>query len=268
MKAVLIGAGRLATNLGQALVRSGHEVVCVVSRSERSASALGRLLQCPYCTAVADMPSSAGIYIVSVSDDALPSVAASLPPLPDALVVHTAGSLPLQVFEGTSVVRGGVFYPMQTFSKEVVADFSAIPCFIETSRPSDLCLLERFSLTLSRKVYPLSSERRRYLHLAAVFACNFSNYCYAMADRLLTDNGLPFDVMLPLIDQTARKVHSVAPVEGLTGPAARDDRAVMEAQAALLDAYPGYQDIYRKMSLGIRHTVQQNRQQKEKRKND
>ena len=256
MRIVLIGAGRLAVNLGRALLRKGHEVTYVLGRSKETTSALAAMLQCPCSTNMADMPIDADMYMVCVNDEALPAVVASMPPL-SALVVHTAGSLSMQVFEGTSLSRYGIFYPMQTFSKEVAADFSDIPCFIEASDKSDLNLLESFSRTLTHRVFRLSSEKRRYLHLAAVFACNFSNYCYAVAGQLLAENGLPFDVMLPLIDQTARKVHSIAPLEAQTGPAARGDKAVMEAQAALLDNHPALKEIYRLMSNGIQSVVQQ-----------
>ena len=256
MRIVLIGAGRLAVNLGRALLRSGHEVVYVLGRSEDTTSALADMLQCPCSTNMAGIPLDADMYMVCVNDESLPDVVASLPPLP-ALVVHTAGSLSLQVFEGTSLSRYGILYPMQPFSKEVAADFSDIPCFIEASDESDLDLLESFSQTLTHRVFRLSSEKRRHLHLAAVFAGNFSNYCYAVAGQLLAENGLPFDVMLPLIDQTARKVHSMTPVEAQTGPAARGDKAVMEAQAALLANHPELKELYLLMSSGIRCAVQQ-----------
>lgn len=256
MRIVLIGAGRLAVNLGRALLRNRHEVIYVMGRSEDSTSALGRMLQCPCSTKMADMPLDADIYMVCVNDESLPGVVASLPPL-SALVVHTAGSLSMQVFEGTAISRYGIFYPMQTFSKEVTTDFSDIPCFIEASGESDLNLLESFAQTLTHRVFRLSSEKRRHLHLAAVFACNFSNYCYAVAGQLLAENGLPFDVMLPLIDQTARKVHSMSPIEAQTGPAARGDKAVMDAQAALLDKHPALKEIYQLMSSGIQCAMQQ-----------
>ena len=251
MKIVLIGAGRLATCLGRALLQADHEVTGVLSRSDSSASALGSLLHTSWYTRVGDMPQDADLYILSVTDDAVPAVAASLPSLPQALVVHTAGSLSLDVFKGTSVEHGGIFYPMQTFSKEAVPDFSSIPCFIETVLPDDLKRLECFAGTLSRRVFPLSSEKRRFLHLAAVFASNFSNHCYAVAERLLSENGIPFDVMLPLIDQTACKVHSVSPLAGQTGPAARNDTTVMKAQEKLLESHPEWQEIYRLMSRDI-----------------
>jgi predicted short-subunit dehydrogenase-like oxidoreductase (DUF2520 family) len=124
---------------------------------------------------------------------------------------------------------------MQTFSKERQADFSVIPLFLEADGPETMATLQVLAGSISQRIYELTTDERKYLHLAAVFACNFANHCYTLAADVLAQKGLPFDVMLPLIDETARKVHELHPVDAQTGPAVRGDQNVMDAQKALLD---------------------------------
>jgi predicted short-subunit dehydrogenase-like oxidoreductase (DUF2520 family) len=152
--------------------------------------------------------------------------------------------MPLSVFDGYTQ-HGGVLYPMQTFSMEREVDFRAIPLFIEGADAR----IRQLAESISEHVYELSSDDRKYLHLAAVFACNFANHCYTLAAEVLEKKGLPFDVMLPLVDETARKVHELHPKEAQTGPAIRGDKNVMAAQAALLDSR--MQAIYNLMSESI-----------------
>ena len=143
--------------------------------------------------------------------------------------------------------RRGVLYPMQTFSKVRPVDFSEVSVFIESA--TDSALLESLAQSISRHVYHLDSEGRKHLHLAAVFACNFTNHCYDLSASLLQRYGIPFEVMLPLIDETARKVHNLTPREAQTGPAVRYDTSVIERQEALLTG--SERDIYRLMSQSI-----------------
>ena len=158
--------------------------------------------------------------------------------------------MPMSLWEGLAS-RYGVFYPMQTFSKEREADFSEISIFIEANSDSALSLLQQLARSISPKIYHLTTEERKYLHLAAVFACNFVNHCYALSADILAQHGLPFDVMLPLIDETARKVHELSPQQAQTGPAVRCDQNVMDMQAALLADQPLMEELYRKLSLSI-----------------
>jgi len=233
MKIALIGRGRLATNLQRALLAAGHDVASVNSRT------------------LSDLPSSADIYIIAVKDSALVDViAASTAVVANGIFVHTAGSMSLSLFEGRTS-RYGVFYPMQTFSKERAVDFSEIPIFLEASDDATLAVLRTLASSITRSVFELSSEERQYLHLAAVFACNFPNHCYAMAAEILEEHGLPFDVMLPLIDETARKVHELHPRQAQTGPAVRYDENVIHHQAELLAAHPQMKDLYEHLSQSI-----------------
>lgn len=156
----------------------------------------------------------------------------------------------MSVFEGR-FMHYGVLYPMQTLSKYKDVEFSEIPFFVEGNSERALQLARALAESISEYVYNCSSEQRRHLHLAAVFACNFVNHCYALSARLLEKQGIPFDVMLPLIDETARKVHVLSPIEAQTGPAVRYDENVIRMQADLLSDEPELRELYLKMSESI-----------------
>ena len=236
MTVVWIGRGRLATNLLPALQQAGHEVVNINSRT------------------LEGLPLEADVFIVAVKDSALEEVIRrATKGREQQLFVHTAGSMPMSLFEGYTS-RYGVFYPMQTFSKERLVDFAEIPLFIEGDDPA----IRQLAESISRRVYELSTEARKYLHLSAVFACNFVNHCYALSAALLEQHGLPFDVMLPLIDETARKVHELHPHDAQTGPAVRYDENVIRMQTALLADNPELQQIYELLSLDIHRKASKN----------
>ncbi len=217
----------MATHMGKALLKAGHKVVSVNSRT------------------LAELPQDADVYIIAVKDSALQEVISKVTKGREGqLFLHTAGSMPLSVFEGYAD-NAGVLYPMQTFSMDREVDFREIPLFIEGADPRIRAVAE----SLSAHVYELSTADRKYLHLAAVFACNFANHCYTLAADVLQKKGLPFDVMLPLVDETARKVHELHPTEAQTGPAVRGDQNVMQAQTALLDGKA--KEIYELLSQSI-----------------
>ena len=248
---VFIGAGNLATNLAKALYRKGFPIVQVYSRTEESARSLAAMVEADYTTRLEDISWDARLYIVSLKDAAftelVPRIVAGKE---GALMVHTAGSIPMNIWKGHTE-RYGVFYPMQTFSKHREVDFREVPFFIEAATPEDVTLLKAIAFTLSEKVYEITSEQRKSLHLAAVFVCNFTNHMYSLAAGLLEKYHLPFDVMLPLIDETARKVHELAPREAQTGPAVRYDQNVINDHVAMLGDYPDLQEIYQLLSKSI-----------------
>lgn len=249
MKVVLVGAGNLATNLAVALQQAGHTIMQVFSRTHSSAEALAQRVGVTAVTDLHQLAQDADIYIVSITDSALPLLDYSAFP-PHALVVHTAGSIPMDVIP---LPHRGVLYPMQTFSRQRIVDFADIPLFVEAATDEDTQRLFDFALTLNNnKVYRLSSADRLYLHLAAVFCSNFVNHCYAMSEDILRQHGgLPFSVMLPLIDEVAAKVHSVGPHEAQTGPAIRHDENVIRHHLDLLADNPELQEIYSIMSNHI-----------------
>lgn len=248
---VFVGAGNLATNLAKALYRKGFRIMQVYSRTEESARALAETIETTYTTDLQQLADNAQLYIVSLKDTAfvelLPQITSRKA---DALFVHTAGSIPMNLWEGYAK-RYGVFYPMQTFSKQREVSFREIPFFIEAASAEDTEMLKTIAATLSDKVYEATSEQRKSLHLAAVFTCNFTNHMYALAADLLEKYNLPFDAMLPLIDETARKVHELSPRDAQTGPAMRYDENVIRKHLAMLDDDPAVQDIYKLISKSI-----------------
>lgn len=246
-----IGAGNLATNLAKALYKHGFRIVQVYSRTEEAARILAEAVGADYTIDLQDVTTDAQLYIVSLKDSAfvelLPQIASGKS---DALLVHTAGSIPMNVWKGYAK-RYGVLYPMQTFSKQREVNFQDVPFFIEAATSEDGGLLKAIASTLSDKVYEATTEQRKYLHLAAVFVCNFTNHMYDIASGLLEKHHLPFEVMLPLIDETARKVHELSPHEAQTGPAIRYDENVINKHLELLSDIPDLQEIYKLMSKSI-----------------
>lgn len=256
MKIVMIGAGNVATHLGKAFKESGFDVAQVWSRTKVSAMQLASALGCAATNDISQVCADADLYVVSVKDDALPAIVSELcPSRRKSMFVHTAGSVPMSCFEDYAK-RYGVLYPMQTFTKDKKLDFRQIPIFLEASDNAVYGALQKIADSVSDHVYKLDGEGRKWLHLSAVFACNFSNFCYAVASRLLQRNGIPFDVMLPLVDETARKAHVMNPVDAQTGPASRHDHKVMERQMEMLRDDKILSEIYRLMSEGIERNAE------------
>jgi predicted short-subunit dehydrogenase-like oxidoreductase (DUF2520 family) len=250
-KVVFIGAGNLATNLGQALVKANVAVTQVYSRTFTSARLLGDILATNYTNELNEVIPDADLYIVSIKDDALMRRVKDITLIsPKSIFVHTAGSIRMDIFEGC-IAKYGVFYPMQTFSKEREVDFQQIPIFLEANSDEVFLSLEHLAKRLTQRVYKADSLQRKYLHLSAVFACNFVNHMYAISAELLEKHNLPFEVMLPLIDETARKVHTISPSEAQTGPAVRYDQKVIAMQKELLADDQNLQELYMCMSQRI-----------------
>lgn len=252
MEIVFVGAGRLATNLARALHEGGHRITAVYSRTQASAAALCSVVGGFPTDSIESLPLSADAFILALKDSVLADIIPQLAKGREGqMFFHTAGSIPLSVFEGCNLVHYGVLYPMQTFSKERQVDFTHVPFFIEGNDSETKQLGKSIASSVSDNVRELSSEGRRRLHLAAVFACNFSNHCYALSAEILKDYDVPFSVMLPLIAETAEKVKTLAPREAQTGPAVRFDENVIASQSALLTDRPLMQEIYDLMSKSI-----------------
>lgn len=247
-RVIFIGAGNLATNLSLEMSSRGFEILQVYSYTLQSAQQLGEQLGCNYTNNLQEVRTNADLYIFSVKDAVLASVLEQMP-ANEGLWVHTAGSVPMSIFENHTE-RYGVFYPLQTFSKSRRPDFTNIPFFIEANKESDHQQLMEAASKLSPKVYAASSVQRKHLHLAAVFACNFTNHMYAIAAKLVEDKGLPFEALEPLIAETATKIQTMAPIDAQTGPAIRYDENVMNNHLALLDD-ESLRTIYKDISQSI-----------------
>ena len=212
-RTVLIGRGNVASHLEEALLNAGHQVISVGGRNRTQS-----------------IPTDADLYVIAVTDSAIASVAAEIGEV-KGLVVHMAGSVPMSVLPQQN---RGVLYPLQTFTK---------------GRPVDM---RQVAQGISNKVNEMDSERRRYLHLAAVFCCNFTNHMYRLTEKMLSQHDIPFSVMLPLIDETANKVHSLSPGQAQTGPAVRWNQEVMAAQMELLER-DDLRQLYQIISQSIHH---------------
>lgn len=174
----------------------------------------------------------ADITIISVTDDAIAEVSGQLP-FENQLVVHTSGSMGLDALNSKN--RKGVFYPLQTFSKSKEIDFKAVPVCLETEHESDYTILETAAKSVSDKVFKINSEQRQSLHIAAVFSCNFVNHLYQLGKEICDENQVPFEILFPLIQETADKIKTLSPLEAQTGPAKRNDRKTIEKHLSALD---------------------------------
>ncbi|MCD7711092.1 MAG: DUF2520 domain-containing protein [Porphyromonadaceae bacterium] len=255
---VFIGAGNLATRLAVAWQQAGHDIRQVYSRTEASAQALASRLGCAATTRTEELCRDADTYLFAVSDKALEPLIDEVPAGDTALYLHTAGSMPMELLH-KRFRQYGVCYPLQTLSKERTLSFDDIPLFIEGSSPEVTTDIRLLAQSISRQVMEATSEQRRYLHLAAVFACNFPNHLYAIAAEVMKKADLPFNLLLPLIGETAAKIKALAPIDAQTGPAVRFDDNVMQKQIALLDD-PDEKEIYRLLSRHI-HLFATTRQQ-------
>ena len=248
MKVVCIGAGNVATHLARALFRAGYVVVQVVSRTEEHAQRLAQAVNAQWTTDFARI-EAADLYIYSVSDAALEE-AIRRNPRTEGLHVHTAGSMPLALFDGLKS-RCGVLYPLQTFSKEKPVDFGEVPLFVEAADSDDRDTLKKLGAAIGCKTLEADSAQRQQLHLAAVFACNFTNHLFAIAADLLGEANLPFEVLRPLIRETLDKTATLSPREAQTGPAIRKDDNVMQKHLSKLSDHPQWQEIYQLLSESI-----------------
>ena len=250
MELVFVGAGRVATHLAKALSKGGHRILAVYSRTMTSAVMLADAVGAKATDSIAELPLEADAYILSVKDSVLQEVISRLRQgREEQVFLHTAGSMSMTIFGAHQ--HCGVLYPMQTFSKEKSVDFSRVHIFIEGSDEMSVNVARQIAGTLTCHVCELSSDERRYLHLAAVFACNFANHCYALSAKVLEAHGMSFESMLPLIEETAQKVETMHPRDAQTGPAVRRDVNVMEKQRNLLADNQQMQQIYELMSKSI-----------------
>jgi predicted short-subunit dehydrogenase-like oxidoreductase (DUF2520 family) len=232
MKVIFIGAGNLATRLSLEMKRVGFTIVQVFSHTQEHAALLAEKLGCAWTTTIEDVRDDAELYVFSLKDSVLTDIIAHIKPN-QGIWIHTAGSMPMDVFAGFSN-RYGVLYPLQTFSKQRTVDFSIVPIFLESNSEEVAEKLKKIAFSISSSVYFLSSEKRKYLHLAAVYACNFTNHIYSEAFKLLASQEIPTEVLLPLIDETAAKIHAMTPAEAQTGPAIRYDENVINKHLAML----------------------------------
>jgi predicted short-subunit dehydrogenase-like oxidoreductase (DUF2520 family) len=244
-----IGAGNLATQLSKAFKNKGFRVTQIYSRTEQSAKKLADLLNVNYTNSIREIDKNADIYFVALKDEIVHEVLAQIN-FENKLVVHCSGSLSLSGFERYSE-NIGVFYPLQTFSKTRDVDFSEIPIFVESNSNKNEKLLLQIAGEISDSVSLLNSEKRKMLHISAVFACNFVNHFYTIAADILKSENIPFEVLKPLILETAKKVQEMEPEGAQTGPAIRFDEKIMNSHLNELNEFGDYQQLYKLISKSI-----------------
>ena len=250
---IVVGSGNVAEAIALACKECPTlNLRQVVARNRQRTEQIAEIVKCDICNDL-EKAADADIYIIAVSDSAVEQVAHSLRRKAESIVVHTAGSIGMEALGGQQC---GVLYPFQTFTKGRRVDFSQIPLFVEGSDPETTAQIEQLARKLSQRVWHATSECRRDIHLTGVLACNFVNALYAMAaDHLMERQGLPFDVLRPLIEETARKaIDSTHPAMVQTGPAVRGDVAVSQRHQQMLSANERKQMIYKLLTEYIWET--------------
>lgn len=228
MQTVIIGSGNVAYHLAKAFVQNGISLAQIFGRNEKELDKISEELNIPNSTTNL---VEADLYIICVSDGSIGAVS-KLITKRDSLVAHTSGSLPKEILEGE--YKKSSFYPLQTFSKTKDLDYKKIPFFIETENEEDQKILTDLASKISDNVMESTHEKRKYIHLTAVFACNFVNHLFARAKEISDAQEIPFDYFLPLINETVQKINEIDPKSAQTGPAVRNDQRVLELHEQLL----------------------------------
>lgn len=249
MRITIIGSGNAATHLATAFKNAGHAIVQVYSRDMQKASLLAYHVKAQAIDALNQINPGTDLFVIAIKDDAIEPIAAELAKY-NKLIVHTSGATGLKILQKYTQ-NAGVFYPLQTFSKTRELNFNTVPLCIEGADEKIASTLNELAYTVSQNVYRVNSEQRKTLHLAAVFACNFPNYLYHVSQQLLAEKQLPFDLLRPLILETAEKVQEYLPASVQTGPAVRNDEKTMASHLEQLQQNPDLQEIYRRLSQGI-----------------
>ncbi len=249
MRITLVGSGNVATHLAAAFKNAGHSIMQVYSRDMQNAALLAYHVKADAIDDLQNINPDTDLFVIAVKDDAIGPVAEQLA-IYKKLMVHTSGAADLFTLLAFAD-NVGVFYPLQTFSKTKELDFRNTPLCIEGNGDEITKQLQELAQTISNKVYLIDSPKRKTLHLAAVFACNFPNYLYNIAQQLLAKQGIDFELISPLIQETAEKVQFNLPANVQTGPAIRNDETTMAEHIKLLQDEPHLQHLYELLSQGI-----------------
>lgn len=247
IKITLIGSGNVAQHLIKAFDKSeAIEIVQVFSRKKET---LASLVDFDKITDDFQDLKEADLYIIAVTDNAINEVSAQLP-FNNQLVVHTSGTASIDILDAKN--RKGVFYPLQTFSKKKEVDFSIIPICLEAENTFDFRVLDTVAKSISKAVFPINSEQRKALHVAAVFVNNFTNHLYQIGQEICEENQVPFEILKPLIQETADKINTLNPIDAQTGPAKRNDSTTIDAHLEYL-TNENQKNIYKILTQSIQN---------------
>lgn len=241
MNVVIIGTGNVGTVLSRLIRRSGHTILQIYGRNFEMASSLANESGAVPVTDLKLIDTHADIYIIAVADQAVASVSGSLKPI-NGLLVHTAGAVSMDILKDRSE-NYGILYPLQSLRKEIDR-IPAIPFLVEANSEKNIELLQAFANTLSDRVSIVNEKERAQLHLGAVLINNFVNHLYTIARSHCEKVGVSFELLLPLISETAQRVEQFSPDLLQTGPAIRNDKSTIEKHLSLLESDPRLRDMY------------------------
>jgi predicted short-subunit dehydrogenase-like oxidoreductase (DUF2520 family) len=244
-----IGAGKLAGALCMELYNAGYKIRTIISENGKSAAALAQKCKAKWSTELI-IPEEIEFLIVAVPDHNLKLVLNEVVCSDDILIVHTAGSIGLDIFN-ERFKNTGVMYPLQTFSEGRKMIFKEIPFFIEASNPHTRLMLESIANQIGKSVYYTNSASRRMLHLAGVFVNNFTNLMLTEGKEIAVRAGFSFEELVPLLNETIKKAVEIGPENAQTGPAVRNDLNTIEKHLELLSFSPELRNLYREMSNSI-----------------
>ncbi|WP_332021404.1 Rossmann-like and DUF2520 domain-containing protein [Kaistella sp.] len=245
MKIVILGSGNVAFHLAKAFTEKKIRVSQVFGRNEKALKEISEYCNIPYSTTEVMV---ADLYLIAVKDDVTAEISKKISK-ENCLVAHTSGSLPKEILEGN--YRKASFYPLQTFSKSKKINYAEIPFFVEAENQEDLEVLQNLASQVSENVMVSDYEKRKYIHLTAVFACNFVNHLFARAKEISDGQQIPFSYFLPLIDETVQKIHEIDPKSAQTGPAVRNDERVQQLHEDLI-SNGEHLKIYKTMNDSIK----------------
>lgn len=247
-----VGSGSVAWHLAPALDNAGFVVNEVYSQNPKHAEQLtSRLYQAEVKATLDFSTSPSSIFIIAVTDDAIKTIAQEIILPEDAFLIHTSGSRPLGDLQFAATANIGVLYPLQTFSKQKKIEFKNIPLFIESNNEEANELLQLIGNSISTQVKKIASEERKALHVAAVFASNFTNHLLSISKSILEKNSLEFEWLKPLIQETIQKSLSLEPENAQTGPAKRGDLETLDMHLDFLKEDPQVSEIYQLISQHI-----------------
>jgi len=248
MKVTIIGAGNVATHLALAIKKAGHEIVQIYNRSDDAGKELAHTVGAQFTSDAAQL-KDADVYLIAVKDDVISEVAAHLR-MGDKVVAHTSGTKSKDLLK-TGSSNYGIFYPLQTLSRQTKVDFRYVPLLVEASNEATVKKLEELASSISNNVYRVDEEQRQWIHIAAVFANNFTNHLFALSEGILQKRGMQFDMLKPLIFKFLQNLHENSPADIQTGPAARKDTQTIQQHLKLLEGDKRLHQIYEVLTDSI-----------------
>ena len=247
MKIVIIGAGNVAFHLIKSITNSGHQLVQIYNRTIENIKESTKKI--PLSDSIGGIYPNADIYIICVKDNAIEEIANQLK-MNNKLVLHTSGNRTMDILQNSSS-NYGIFYPIQSFTKEIPLNFKKVPIIIEANNAEALEMLKSFSESISERVIEMNLEKRQKLNIAGVFVNNFTNHLYHLMDEYLDKESIDFSILHPIIQNTVDKIKIKNPRACQTGPAIRNDQETIENQKKILEKEIDLLKIYNEFTQGI-----------------